>query len=282
LPMEIYSINDIDTMFKGLDDRIKKLEAAPVTPPPTPTPVPPTPSTNVYDPFPTTYDIKTGNTQSPDKKWLLVYTGHNPDNHAITGQAGVTVPDKLPPDNSPRVYYAQPYAYGYTGTGTNANLSLTQAKFKNFDLNFYMRTVKSLKTSPKNWETCWLLLRFYDHFHHYFFDIQRNGTVEFGRKDNNSQMEEQTFLTTSGKVTYADGKWFKIRLKAEGNHFTNWIDDVLKFDIVDDGKIGTRKKAGNITLQVEPPSQPMYDGQIGNYVEDALGNWSPMNIIPLP
>jgi hypothetical protein len=239
------------------------------------------PPSNVYDSFSTTYDLTQDNQLSTDGKWKLIYTGYNPSNTTQKGKAGVRVPDKLPPDNSPRVYYAYPYLYGYTGTGTNATLSLTQTKFKNFDLTFYMRTVKSLRTVPRNWEVTWVLLRFADHFHHYFYNIKRDGRIEFGRKDNTTNLEEQTFLSTNQSTTFAEGLWIKNRIKAVGNHFTIWVNDIQKIDLTDDGTIGSRSQANQQPIAVQPPSAAMFDGSIGNYAEDAMGEWSPMTITAL-
>jgi hypothetical protein len=284
--------------FNQLTERVTKLESVTVTPQPPEPPTPPIPTSYVYDDFPVTYDIKTDNTLSANGKYRVVYCGFNPSNPSDKGQAGVRVPSNVPQGvTMPRVFYAQPYSTPNTGTGNNATLTLTEAQFSDFDLTFYMRCIKGGRSpTPHNWETAWILPRFNPagypvtdrraHFHHYFYDIQRNGVIEFGRKDNNEQLEEQTFLTTSGRVVYSDGKWFKIRLRAVGNKFTNWVDDVLKFDILDDGKIGTRKKqvitngvASSVPIPVEPPSQLVSTGRIGNYAEDSVGEWGPYTIL---
>lgn len=236
---------------------------------------------DVYDDYPTVYDLNAGNMLSPNKKWRVIYNGYNPDNHSITGHAGVRVPDKLPPDNSPRVYFAYPYLYGYTGIGTNASLTLSEIDFTNFDMTFYMRTRKSLRTNPRNWEVVWILLRFSDHFHHYFYNIKRTGGIEFGRKDNTSNLEEQTFLSTNQTTTFADGLWIKNRIRAVGNHFTIWVNDVQKIDLVDDGSIGTRARADKVPIAVQPPSAQMSKGKLGPYSEDADGEWGPFTIVPL-
>lgn len=244
---------------------------------------------NVYDDYPATYDIKADNTLSPNGKWRLIYTGHNPQNTNEKGQSGVRA--ALVPDNSPRVYYAYPYSTTNTGTATNATLTLSEQEFTNFDLTFYVRTKRSLKSTPKSWETAWLLFRFNTagfpttdpraHFHHYYFLIHRTGKVEFGRKDNTTQMEEQTFLSTSAVVTYADNKFYKIRIKAVGNHFTIWIDGIQKIDLTDDGTVGTRVQQNVGPIAVQPPSTFMSSGKFGPYAEDAEGEWSPFMVAPL-
>ena len=264
---------------------------------PVPVPIPPTPPSNVYDDYPSVYDINTGDTLTPNKKERVIYTGYNPDNHSITGHAGVRVPNKLPPDNSPRVFFAYPYISGYTGTGTNASLTLTEVEFANFDMTFYMRTLKSLKTKPNVWEVAWLLFRFNTagfpttdpraHFHHYFLDIKNTGVIEFGRKDNIGQREEQTFLSTNQTTTFAYGTWLKIRIKAIGNHFTIWINDTQKIDLTDDGSIGSRKEQKivngqktSVPIAVEPPRSYMAKGRLGPYAEDSESEWGPFTIIP--
>jgi hypothetical protein len=283
-----------DTMDGKIDiaiseARAQMLEYEKTLVPPTP-PVP----TNVYDSYSQTYVLTVGNKTSPNGKMRLIYTGNNPANRTNTGQAGVRVPSAVPEGVSmPNVFFAYPYNTPNNASGTSASLTLTETEFGDFDLSFWMRTIKGWRSpAPKNWEVAWLLLRFNPagyqltdkgaHFHHYFYDIQRNGVIEFGRKDNTQFWEEQTFLTTSGRVNFADQKWLKIRIKAQGNHFTNWVDGVQKFDIVDDGKIGTRKKqvitngvASSVSIPVEAPSSYMDKGRLGNYSEDSEDEWSP-------
>jgi hypothetical protein len=259
---------DVDALIAKAKTDVAAL--APITPPPVPT-------SNVYDNYPTTYEITQANPLSPNGKFRLIYNGYNPDNHSIIGHAGVRVPSKVPPDNSPRVYFAYPYLAGYTGTGTNATLTLSEQDFTNFDMTFYMRTVRSLRTNPRNWETAWILFRFSDHFHHYFYEIKRDGGIDFGRKDNTGGIEEQTFFGT-GSTMFADGLWNKHRIKAVDNHFTIWINDVQKIDIIDNGTIGTRRQASGQPIAVQPPSAQMAKGKFGPYAEDSESEWGPFTI----
>jgi hypothetical protein len=125
-------------------------------------PTPPTPPTNVYDNYSQPYVLTTGNKTSPNGKMRLIYTGNNPANRTNTGQAGVRVPSADPEGVSmPNVFFAFPYNTPNTASGTSASLTLTETEFGDFDLSFWMRTLKGWRSpAPKNWEVAWLLMRF--------------------------------------------------------------------------------------------------------------------------
>jgi hypothetical protein len=276
---------DLQNQINLLKNRVTALESAAPAPTPTPT-------TTVYDNFPADYNLNTNGQLSPNGKWQLAYTGYNPSNpdndRGVSGVAALS--SAIPGTQYTRMFFAYPYSGVNTG-GTNATLTISTAEFADFDHTVYMRTIKGMRSpTPKNWEVAWLLFRFNlagftiadrgAHFHHYYFLIHRDGHLEFGRKDNTQEWEEQTFLSTDQFVTYADGRWYKVRIKAVGFHIQIWIDDVLKIDMIDDGTIGTRKKLDRTTgvtstIPVEPPSDFMKKGRWCHYAEDAHGQWGP-------
>ena len=151
-----------------------------------------------------------------------------------------------------------------TGTNTsttNAQLTLKEGAYlSDFDMTFYMRTKRHTRSVPNTWETAWLLYRFNEqgfpitsssnpvgaHFHHYYLVIHNTGQLEFGRKDNTTQREEQTFLANvNGVVTWALNTWIKVRIRAVGNWHQIWINDIQRVNIVDDGTVGTKIRARN-------------------------------------
>jgi len=232
----------------------------------------------IYDELSSNYDVTTVDTLSPNSKWRHVYHGSNPQNGSELGQTGVRVPSG---NAFPHVLYEYPYTTVNTDGGSSASLILTETPyFFDFDVTFSARTVAQKKSSPNAWETFWFMFRYNeadgDIFHHYYIALKSNGRIEFGKKDNTVSAEEQYYiLGVLPTFTFTLGNWNKIRVRAIGNHFTMWLDDVQKFDVVDDGSGGAQVDAPNTPAA---PSNELYSGKFGFYNEDAEVEISSMTI----
>ena len=272
-------------------------------------PVAPGDQQSIYDAFTSVFTYSTTdagsgsaytNLISPNGLWKLVYRGQNPSNPTgDRGSAGVRVPSVLPPDNSPRVYWAYPYANDNPHTdpgGTNATLTLSEGTyFTDFDVTFYMRTIDQRRTAvgtPKVWEVAWFFWHFNEagfsisqpgaHFHHYYLLLKTNGHIEIGRKDSSTQTDFQYFLTGSAgsepTFTWSIGTWYKIRVKQTGINIQVYVDDVVKFSANDDGTLGTTATDTTEGSPPHPPSTYMQQGRFGLYAEDAEAEWGPMTL----
>ena len=235
------------------------------------------------------YTLKDGQI-SPNKLWKSMYNGYG-----VIGVRNISLPSSTRSSlEIGKVMYMAPRQVT-SPNNTSACLLLSQQTFKDFEANFYMRTLSHTRknTKPKNWETAWFMFRYTDllpngktedKHHHYYFYIAKNGMIEIGKKDyvvfpnglitpdgvkhEGVDQEQQQYLTTEPKVTFRLKKWFKIKLICKGSNIKLWVDDVLKADITDDGKIGedqlTRKKPIGY-----PASDIMLSGKIGLYCEDS-------------
>lgn len=242
----------------------------------------------VYDSYPVVYTLSTDGAVTTDGKWRNLYLGYRPDQPADTGRAGVRVPAS-PTNGFARVFYEYPYLATYTNPTsppTSATMCLTNTgNFTDIDVTLYMRLVDQRRQIPHSWEGPWIFFRFNTvdgtNFHHYYLVLKTDGTIEFGRKDNTTHTEEQTFLDTSPTYTYALNTWTKVRIRAEGNLFNIWVNDVPKIvDLLDDGSVGSHYD-GTGLIATLPPSLAMYQGLIGLYNEDAEVEFGPVTITEL-
>lgn len=242
------------------------------TPSPTYTPTPTTTTTdtptttttantNLYDDFSGgTYTLSDGQT-SPNGKWHDRYNGY--------GSAGVTT-DKVTGKN---VFYEKPGIAnspstinpdGKTTSGTHSALVLSTQKWQNFKLSLDMRTNQQLRQgTPNSWEVAWVMFRFADDWHHYYFVLKTTG-IEFGKKDTNCQCEQQVFLYTANSPIVRLGEWEHVDIQVIGNHITVWLNGTKVVDKVDD------------TM-----SSVLSSGAIGLYSEDASVNYANVHVTPL-
>ena len=148
------------------------------------------------------------------------------------------------------------------GYETYAALVLSKQTFKNFQLDFDMKTNKQLRTNttPNNWETAWIFFRFTDEDpksnHHYYFLLRKNG-YEFGKKDNapnDNGLEQQVYLKTGTSPSVSIGSFQHVTIIANNFHFTIKVN-------------------GNTVVDMDDPHvydpTKMAQGLIGMYTEDA-------------
>ena len=95
-----------------------------------------------------------------------------------TGSSGV----RFTSSTNSNVMWLIPQASTAPGE-THATENRTTTTWNDFDAIFKMRTLQQLRTgrAPNTWETAWMIFRYTDDWHHYYFTIKTNG-CEFGRK----------------------------------------------------------------------------------------------------
>lgn len=217
---------------------------------------------------------------SPNKLWKCVYASY--------GRVCVTNISTPTNGRTGKCLSMKPKAV----QDTASCLVLSQEKFKDFDMTFYMRTVAFNRLKPNSWETAWVMFRYTDDklpsgeedlHHHYYMYIGTNGQVEIGKKDYElyngglitpdgikvpGDQEHQQYLFTDAKVKFAEKKWFKVRVICKDRNIKLYIDDKLIADITDDGKIGMDEATGKRPLGYMA-SEKMLSGKVGFYCEDS-------------
>jgi hypothetical protein len=72
------------------------------------------------------------------------------------------------------------------------------------------------------WEVAWIMWRYQDDWHHYYFIFKPNG-VELGKKQNENQAEEQIFLYTANEPKLKIDEWNTWYIKMSGSHIEIWL-----------------------------------------------------------
>jgi hypothetical protein len=196
---------------------------------------------DLYDDFESsTYKLKDGET-SPNGKWKVEYNGF--------GAAGVVT------DGNDNSFFMYPKK-SVMKSETHSNLIRTVKKYKNFDVSIDTVTEKQLRQndSPSSWEVAWIMFRYVDKFHHYYFVLKTNG-YELGKVDNDRSINKQIFLVTeeSNSTRLEIGNWQHVRINMNDNYIRVWVNGSKIIDIIDTNMKDVLKK-----------------GYIGLYDEDAL------------
>lgn len=222
---------------------------------------------HLYDNFEgDTYTI-TDNQTSPNGKWFNRYSGFG-----ASGTDGIT--SSITPlvnnnsNNNNTVFYEKPKT-SKNPNETYSALTLTTESYDDMEIYLKVKTNQQLReNSPPNpWEVAWIMWRYQDDWHHYYFIFKPNG-VELGKKQNENQAEEQIFLYTANEPKLKIGEWNTWRIKMSGNHIEIWLK------MVDDGSwqrvVNYYDDAPIIGL-----------GNIGLYTEDAYVQFDDVYISPL-
>jgi 3-keto-disaccharide hydrolase len=129
-----------------------------------------------------------------------------------------------------------------------------------------MRTDKQLRQNspPNTWESAWVMWRFVDDFHHYYFVLKTNG-IEFGKKDTACHCEEQVFLKTGSSPKLQIGSWAHLKISSVGKHTSIWVNGVQVVDMDDPSYSSTGD---------------MSSGAVGLYNEDASVAFDKVSISP--
>lgn len=198
---------------------------------PTPTPSPIITRTATPTPTPTSSSttLFSDNLSADLSKWLTVYTGYG--TVAIENGQLSMAPQA---STSPSETHAPLVAAG-------------DLAWKDYIYSVQMNTIQQLRTgsTPNPWEVGWILFRYQDAKHFYYFIPKTNG-IELGKFVNDTQ----TFLATadSPKLTLNTLGTYKITLKG-GN---------IKISV-----------NGTQVIDYTDSSGPLLTGKIGLYNEDA-------------
>lgn len=196
-------------------------------------------TSNLYDNFEgSIYNLSDGQT-SPNGKWLQAWTGY--------GKAGtVTILS-----NGNEIFYAKPKA-STSPQETHSALTLTTKQWQDVEIHLKVRTKQQLRqnSAPNTWEAAWVMWRYVDSHHHYYFILKPNG-IELGKKDNDRQAEEQVFLYTADSPKLQVDKWSNWIIKMQSNHIQAYINNVKVVDYVDNTMSDTLSGAGAVGLYTE-------------------------------
>jgi len=257
-------MSTIDTLVNGaktdISARIEKLRTDIKAL--TPTPPPPTTNVLLQDNFDTVYNLTTNGQKSPDGRWQLKYLSGGK-----VGSDGSTF--NMAPSIS---------SGPYTGAGydTRACEVHSTQVFKDFQLDFDMKTVKQLRNYSGGgapWEVAWIFFRYTDEApksnHHYYFLLRPNSHPEFGKKDNapgDTSLEQQIYLPRVSEVPQLKiGTSNHITITAKGFKITITVDGIKVVDYQDTPKDPTK----------------MAQGLISFYCEDSSCSWDNIKIVAI-
>jgi len=184
------------------------------------------------------YNLSDGEA-SPNGKWFQSWTGE--------GKAGTVTICSI----GKQVFYERPKA-PVSSNETHSSLALTTNKWQDVEISLKVRTMQQLRQNgdPNSWEAAWLMWRYVDSYHHYYFVVKPNG-IELGKKDNNQQAEEQVFLHTADSPKLELGAWSVWTIKMEGNHIQAFVNGDKVADYIDDSMSDTLSRPGVIGLYTE-------------------------------
>ncbi len=186
-----------------------------------------------YDNFESrTYTLHDGD-MSPNRKWNSLWNGY--------GSSGVK---KDSTGNN--IFFMYP-STSQAPDETSSSLVISTGKFSDFEFTINTKTVQQLRqNSPPNlWETAWVMFRFTDMTHYFYFTVKTNG-IELGKYDGGSQ----TFLYTANSPKLTIGQWSTWRINVVGNHIIIYVDGVKAVDYID-STMSNQLKSGSIGMYNE-------------------------------
>jgi hypothetical protein len=174
-----------------------------------------------------TYTI-TDNQTSPNGKWFNKYSGLGTSGTvritSSSSSSSLTPADNNSNSNSNVVFYEKPKT-STNPNETHAALTLTTQLYEDMDILLKVKTNQQLRqnSTPNPWEVAWIMWRYQDDWHHYYFIFKPNG-VELGKKQNDNHAEAQIFLYTANEPKLKINEWNSWYLKMSGNHIEIWLE----------------------------------------------------------
>jgi hypothetical protein len=216
---------------------------------------------DLYDNFEGPQYTITDNQTSPNGKWFNKYNGFG-----MSGTVNITSSTATGNDNN-TVFYEKPKT-SVRPNETHAALTLTTQTYEDVEIHLKVKTNKQLRqnSTPNPWEVAWIIWRYQDDWHHYYFIFKPNG-IELGKKQNENHAEEQIFLYTANEPKLKIDGWNTWHIKMSGNHIEVWLK------MAD----GTVQRVVNY-YDNTPITGP---GNIGLYTEDALVQFDDVYIASL-
>jgi hypothetical protein len=172
---------------------------------------------DLYDNFEGPTYTMTDNQTSPNGKWFNKYNGF--------GASGtVNIAPLTPTGSNNTIFYEVPKT-STSPNETHAALTLTTQTYEDVEMQLKVKTKDQLRqnSTPNPWEVAWVMWRFQDDWHHYYFILKPNG-VELGKKQNENQAEEQIFLYTANEPKLKIDEWSTWHIKMSGNHIEIWLE----------------------------------------------------------
>ena len=172
---------------------------------------------DLYDNFEAPPYTITDNQTSPNGKWFNKYNGFGASGTVIVAPLTTTV------TSNNTVFYEKPKS-STNPNETHAALTLTTQTYEDVEMYLKVKTNQQLRqnSTPNPWEVAWIVWRYQDDWHHYYFIFKPNG-VELGKKQNENQAEEQIFLYTANEPQLKINEWNTWRIKMSGNHIEIWL-----------------------------------------------------------
>jgi hypothetical protein len=203
---------------------------------------------DLYDNFESSPYTIADNQTSPNGKWFNKYSGFG-----VSGTVAITT--SLTATDNNTVFYEKPKT-STNPNETHAALTLTTQTYEDVEMHLKAKTNQQLRqnSTPNPWEVTWIMWRYQDDWHHYYFIFKPNG-VELGKKQNENQAEEQIFLYTANEPKLKIDEWNTWYIKMSGNHIEIWLK-------MTDGSWQRVVNYNDNTPIVGP-------GNIGLYTEDA-------------
>ncbi len=216
---------------------------------------------DLYDNFEGPQYTITDNQTSPNGKWFNKYNGFG-----MSGTVNITSSTATGNDNN-TVFYEKPKT-SVRPNETHAALTLTTQTYEDVEIHLKVKTNKQLRqnSTPNPWEVAWIIWRYQDDWHHYYFIFKPNG-IELGKKQNENHAEEQIFLYTANEPKLKIDEWNTWHIKMSGNHIEIWLK-------MADGTVQRVVNYYDNTRITGP-------GNIGLYTEDALVQFDDVYIASL-
>jgi hypothetical protein len=209
-------------------------------------------------------DWQTDRSVSPNGKWQAIYAQGGPD-------AVIVKKDSQTGDNA--MFFNPTPSFGSTfppppgqEPDLHSSLVISTAKYKDFDLNLDVKTIKQLRTpEPNDWENAWVMWnrpQADDDFHYYAYTLLANGGGQLEKKDNNNQdVAGEIFLAYPDSPSIKPNTWQNWRIMVTGTatgtpNIQIWIDGVQALNYTDNDPSMPRNSAtmlngGSIVLYCE-------------------------------
>ena len=202
-------------------------------------------ASDLYDNFEGPLYTLTDNQTSPNGKWFNKYNGF--------GVSGTVNTTSLTATDNNTVFYEEPKS-STRQNETHAALTLTTQTYEDVEMRLKVKTNMQLRQNsiPNPWEVAWIMWRYQDDWHHYYFIFKPNG-IELGKKQNENQAEEQIFLYTAIEPKLRMDEWNTWYIKMSGNHIEIWLEmaDGSMQKVVDYYDNAPIEGPGNIGLYTE-------------------------------
>jgi len=226
---------------------------------------------HLYDNFEGDTYTLTDNQTSPNGKWINLYSGFGTSGTERLKPSSFTQLNNNDNDNNNNnnntAFYEKPKT-SKNSNETYSALTLTTETCEDVEIYVKVRTNQQLRENspPNSWEVAWIMWRYQDNWHHYYFIFKPNG-IELGKKQNENHTDEQIFLYTANEPKLKIGEWSIWYIKTSGNHIEIWLK------LVD----GSWQRVVNYYDDVPIVGS----GKIGLYTEDAYVQFDDVSISSL-